>query len=119
MDGGGTRLAAARTLAGIVDDNRLAGVGASALESDMRLVDDDLLAVGSGCDEDDAARRWQVIDRGLHGGVFASAVSSDMEGGSVGIGNLPVDLAVGGRGANDGGECKNRKRSGRTKICSR
>ena len=94
VDGGIAGLVAARALAGVVDDDGLAGIGVRALQSDVRLVDDDLLAVGAGRDEDDPAGRWHVIDGRLHGGVLTSAVSGHAKGGNAWCRRLVALLAM-------------------------
>ena len=83
VDGGVAGLGAARALAGVVDEDGGGGVRAGAFEGDVGLVDDDLLAVGAGRDEDGAAGGRKVVDGGLHGGVVGFAVGGNMQGGEL------------------------------------
>lgn len=106
VDGGIAGLVAARALAGIIHEDRPAGIGAGAFEGDVRLIDDDLLAIGAGGDQDGAARRRHVIDGRLHGGVLTSAVSGHAKGGNAVCRRLVALLAMRGSVAAPDDDCE-------------
>ena len=74
VDCGVADFGSAGTLAGVVYDDGLRWIAAGAAEGDVGLLDDDLLAVAAGSDEDGAAFGGDAVDGGLDGLVFGGAV---------------------------------------------
>jgi hypothetical protein len=79
VNGGVAWFVAASALAGVVDDDGLAGVWIDAFKGDVGLVDDQLLAVGAGSDKDKATSGRDPVDGGLDRVVITSAIGSDVK----------------------------------------